>query len=59
MYPRSMLTAKIRKILQFYLKIIIFTAVKNHCVLHGRVFVMGLELHPRSPMQYTAIFTAV
>ena len=24
----------------FHLKINIFTAVKNHCVLHGRVFVM-------------------
>ena len=35
MYLRSMLTAKI----------IIFTAVKNHCVLHGRVFVMILFRH--------------
>ena len=25
---------------KFQLKIIIFTAVKNHCILHGRVFVM-------------------
>ena len=32
--------AKIRKYYNFYLKIITFTAVKNHCVLHGRVFVM-------------------
>ena len=33
--------AKIRKISQFlYLKIIIFTAVKYHSILHRRVFVM-------------------
>ena len=25
---------------QFQLKIVIFTAVKNRCILHGRVFVM-------------------
>ena len=24
------------------LKIVIFTAVKNHCILHGRVFVMKI-----------------
>ena len=24
------------------LKVVIFTAVKNHCILHGRVFVMKL-----------------
>ena len=24
----------------FHLKIVIFTAVKNRCILHGRVFVM-------------------
>ena len=30
------------------LKIVIFTAVKNGCILHGRVFVMhpGVNLHP-------------
>ena len=26
------------------LKIVIFTAVKNHCILHGRVFIMLLPL---------------
>ena len=26
---------------KFQLKIVIFTAVKNRCMLHGRVFVMG------------------
>ena len=26
---------------QFKLKIVIFTAVKNRCILHGRVFVMS------------------
>ena len=25
------------------LKIVIFTAVKNRCILHGRVFVMGFK----------------
>ena len=25
---------------KFQLKIVIFTAVKNRCILHGRVFVM-------------------
>ena len=41
MNPQSMFGAKIRKnIFFFYLKIIIFTAVKNHCILHRRVIVM-------------------
>ena len=31
---------------QFQLKIVIFTAVKNRCLLHGRVFVMTLSLMP-------------
>ena len=35
---------KVVKIIQ--LKIVIFTAVKNRCILHGRVFVMT---------QYTAV----
>ena len=26
-------------------KIVIFTAVKNRCMLHGRVFIMKQELH--------------
>ena len=30
----------IQNLIIFHLKIIIFTAVKTHCVLHGRVFVM-------------------
>ena len=33
-------TASIKKSHFFYLKIIIFTAVKNRSILHGRVFVM-------------------
>ena len=33
---------KIGKIIQ--LKLVIFTAVKNHCMLHGRVFVMCCQL---------------
>ena len=28
----------------FQLKIVIFTAVKNRCILHGRVFVMLRQL---------------
>ena len=28
----------------FQLKIVIFTAVKNRCLLHGRVFVMSTNL---------------
>ena len=44
MYPQSMFRAKIRKnITIFHLKIIIFTAVKYHCILHGHVFVMYLR----------------
>ena len=29
-----------KNITVFHLKIVIFTAVKNRCILHGRVFVM-------------------
>ena len=28
----------------FRLKIVIFTALKIHCMLHGRVFVMGTKV---------------
>ena len=39
---RTMFCAKIRKnITIFHLKIIIFTAVKNCCILHGRVYVIS------------------
>ena len=43
----------------FQLKIVIFTAVKERCMLHGHVFVMNgetvlLELYDNTPMQYTA-----
>ena len=41
MYPQSMFGAKI-KIISQYLKIIIFTAVKYHSILHMRVCVMRL-----------------
>ena len=27
---------------KFQMKIVIFTAVKNRCILHGRVFVMSI-----------------
>ena len=40
-YPQSMFGAKIRKKLKKnHLKMNIFTAVKNCCILHGHVFVM-------------------
>ena len=29
-------------VIKFQLKIVIFSAVKNRCILHGRVFVMVL-----------------
>ena len=29
-----------KKVKRILLKIVIFTAVKNRCILHGRVFVM-------------------
>ena len=45
MYPRSMFLSKNMKIIKnFQLKIVIFTAVKNISILHGRVFVMNVEL---------------
>ena len=32
-----------KKVKQFQPKIVIFTAVKNRCMLHGRVFVMDIS----------------
>ena len=41
MYPQSLFSAKKKKTtIIFNLKIIIFTAVKNHSILHGLVIVM-------------------
>ena len=40
MYPRSMFWAKNEHFHFFHLKIIVFTAVKNCCILHGRVIIM-------------------
>ena len=34
------MSKNIEMVEQFQLKTVIFTAVKNHCILHGRVFVM-------------------
>ena len=34
-----------KNVLKNQLKIVIFTAVKNRCILHGRVFVMVYNLH--------------
>ena len=43
MYPQSMFYSKNKKnITFFHLKIIIFTALKNHSVWHGHVFVMEI-----------------
>ena len=36
----NVLSKNKKNITFFHLKIIIFTAVKNRCILHGRVFVM-------------------
>ena len=49
MHPRSMFTAEKNKqenITLFHLKSIHFTAVKNHCVLHGHVFVNRVAMKP-------------
>ena len=41
-YPPSMFLSKNKKIITiFHLKNMIFTAVKNRWMLHGRVFVMS------------------
>ena len=40
MYPQYMFLANMKIVKTFQLKIVIFTAVKNRCLLHGRVFVM-------------------
>ena len=51
-----MLTAKIRiNITIFNLKIIISTAVKNHCVLHGPVLVMFCMAQMRHKVGPTTI----
>ena len=43
MYPRSMFFGKNNKNITFVqLNIIIFTALKNCCLLHGRVCVMHM-----------------
>ena len=41
MYPQSLLSKNMKIVKIFQLKIAIFTAVKNRCMLHGRVFVMN------------------
>ena len=40
---------------RFSKKIVIFTAVKNRCMLHGRVFVMRQRLtaHDQTQIKYT------
>ena len=46
MYSQSMFRAKIgKKTKKNRQKIFIFTAVKSHCILHGRVFIMVHHLH--------------
>ena len=32
-----------KKVQKYQMKIVIFTAAKNHCMLHGRVFVMPIS----------------
>ena len=45
---------------RFRLKIVIFTAVKNRCMLHGRVFVMidveDVRHYDNTPMQIYCVF---
>ena len=43
---------------KFQMKIVIFTAVKNCCILHGRVFVKFFVKYVNTPMQYYTIFKA-
>ena len=44
MYQRSMFFGKNMKIVKkIQMKIVIFTPVKIHCILHGRVVVMPLD----------------
>ena len=39
MYPQSVLSKNLKIVKKNQQKIVIFTAVKNHCILHGHVFV--------------------
>ena len=44
------------------MKIIIFTAVKNRCILHGRVFIMEFEGYSSGCMfdpQSSSIFSSI
>ena len=40
MYPQYVLSKNKKKVKHFNMKIVIFTGVKNRCILHGRVFEM-------------------
>ena len=40
MYHNQCLSKNKKKVTHFQMKIVIFTGVKNRCMLHGRVFVM-------------------
>ena len=46
MYSQSMFEQNKKNVTIFHLKIIIFTAVKNCCILYGHVFVMGCNREP-------------
>ena len=41
------------------LKIVIFTAVKNRCILHGRVFVMWLETVKTGFPEMTPVLSSI
>ena len=45
MYPQSMLSKNKKKIKTFHPKIIVFSAMKNCSMVHGRVFVMLFSVH--------------
>ena len=51
MYPQSMFCKNMNIVNKFQLKIVIFTAMKNRCMLHGRVFVMTGFAHSNFSVQ--------
>ena len=52
MYPQYIFEQKYEKSKTNQLKIVIFTAVKNRCLLDGRVFVMNRPGFHAAGLQY-------
>ena len=46
-----------KTIKKFHLKTVIFSAVKNRCILHWRVFVMGHVGHVNQELRRNDIYT--